>query len=232
MLQLSDIVHVGALVLLALSIAWLLRTAWRFRGSIWAEILDRALLLSVAFFWLAFISYRFFARAQLPLNIADLTGLIAAPALAIKRWPLRAILYYWGIGLCMPILLAPVFHSVSPSLELWFYWIGSGAILAAAVYDLFVNRYHPKWRDWIWACLAAWIYVGIVLPIDRRENTNYGLSGITATLWRQPILLEVALVTGLFFVMTLPWIVLGRRPRAIPRPRVPEPEDSELVYST
>jgi hypothetical integral membrane protein (TIGR02206 family) len=232
MLQLSDIVHVGALVLLVLSIAKLLRSAWRFRDSIWGEILDRALLLFIAFFWLAFVGYRFFARAQLPLNVADLTGLIAAPSLAIKRWPLRAILYYWGIGLCAPALLAPVLRLVSPYPDMWFYWLGSGAIITAAVYDLAVNRYRPKWRDWIWACLAAWTYVGIVLSIDLLQTANYGIVGSTLGPWPQRIVPAMGLVAVLFFLMTLPWVFLSSRPRSAPRPIVPEPEDSELVYST
>jgi hypothetical integral membrane protein (TIGR02206 family) len=234
MLEVSDILYTGALVLLAVSIAGFLRLARRKRGSIVGEILDRALLLSVGFFWITFLGYRLFATAQLPLNIADLAGLIAPLALAIKRWPLRAILYYWSIAVCIPGLLAPILHLIPLQTDLWFYSLGRGGIIAAAAYDLAVNRYRPHWRDWTWACLASWLYVGIVSFLDVILDADYGYlrNRLLLDPWPQRIFLAMVLVPAVFFVMTLPWVLLGRRPRPAPGPIVPEPDDSELIYST
>jgi hypothetical integral membrane protein (TIGR02206 family) len=241
MVQSFDIFQCGALVLMALSTVALLRTARRMRRTIWGEILDRALILSLGFIWLVLCGYRLF-HGGLPLNIVDLLGLIAPVALATRRWQLRAILYYWGVGLCTQGLFTPMIQFGPAHLEFWFYWTARAAIFAAIGYDLFVNRYRPGWRDWIWACLATWVYIAIVLPIDLVLKANYGYLGNTDRGmrsvmlalggWPQRVLLAGGLVVVVFLVMTLPWILLRRHPRPVHQPVAPEPDDVELIYST
>jgi hypothetical integral membrane protein (TIGR02206 family) len=243
MLQSFDIFHVGALVLMALFTAALLRSARRLRGSIWGEILDRAVILSIALLWIVITAHRFFATGQLPLNISDLAGFIAPLALATRRWQFRAILYYWGIGLCTQGLLTPMIQAGPAHLDFWFYWFARGAIIVAAAYDLLVNRYRPRWRDWTWACLATWGYIGIVLPVDLALKANYGYlantdQGMRSVMlalgaWPLRILFASGLLVVVFLVLTLPWFLLRRHhPRPAPRPIALEPDDSELVYST
>jgi uncharacterized membrane protein YwaF len=196
-----------AIALLLLSVGFL-RLARRRRRSILGDVLDRAFIMFVVLLWLVIN-----VRHPLSLNLIEIIGLAAPLALASGRWPFRAALYFWSGALLLQMILIPRFDLGPIQLGFWFYWLGHAGIIAAAAYDLLVNRYRPNWRDCICACAAILLYDGFVIP---SVNVNQRLA-----------------LTAMFVAMTIVWSMPRREQTRKPAaPIVDLEEDSELIYST
>ena len=175
--------------------------------------------LSAHAWWLA--PERFDPATSLPLHMCHVTALIASAVLVFPaRW-LRALLYFWGIGLCSQALLTPSLREPVSSPLFWAFWLEHGLLQAIAVYDLAVRGFRPSWRDYGIACAAAFAYLAVVLPIDVALHTDYGFVGEpkpqNPTLldllgpWPQRIVLIVILVAAVMAVLMLPWHIARAR---------------------
>lgn len=178
-------------------------------------------------YWLFPANFRI--DEALPIHMCDLTGLIAPLVVLTRRRPLRALLYFWGIGLSIHGMLTPVLTDGPASLRFWLFWLSHSAIIGTAIYDLVAGRYRPNRHDWllaIWAC-AAWLL--IVLAVNLSLDVNYGYVGNTAPdrptvidqlgPWPHRVFLMIAAVLGLFTTMWLPWEFI-KRGRARVHPQI------------
>jgi hypothetical integral membrane protein (TIGR02206 family) len=121
--------------------------------------------------------WRYEHHKALPLQICDLVGFLA-PAALFTRWrPLRALLYFWGIGLSTQGFFQPDLREGPADPSFWAFWLGHMAIVGASMYDVFARGYRPTWADYGVACAAAAGYLAVILPVDLIFDFNYGYVG-------------------------------------------------------
>jgi hypothetical integral membrane protein (TIGR02206 family) len=163
---------------------------------------------------------RFDADTSLPLHICDLMMFIAPGALLLRwRW-MRAMTYFWGLGLSSLSFIYPDLHFGPGDFQFWVFWAGHAAIIGPAIYDISARGFRPHWKDWYFAVKFAICYVAIILPVDANFHFNYGyigksyagprspLEALGPWPWRVPIMFVLAMVVMVLLV--LPWM-LGRK---------------------
>ena len=163
---------------------------------------------------------RFDLKDSLPLQVCDLAAFLAAGAMITQRRTLRALLYFWGLGLSPQAVLMPTLTAGYRSLDFWFFWGSHTMVIGSAVYDLIVMRFRPSFRDL--AIAAGWIlaYALIVTGVNLGFQVNYGFIGNTNSgnppaierlgPWPLRAIKVCSAVGGLFVVMWAVWAV-GRR---------------------
>jgi len=184
--------------------------------------LERNLAWTNLLFWVVahgwwMLPPRFDAATSLPLHMCHVAQLLASIMLLAPRPALRAIVYFWGFALCTQALITPSLREPPTSVWFWAFWIEHGLLQAIAVYDLVVRRYRPTWRDYGLACIAALVYLAVVLPIDIMLRTDYGFVGETEPEnpsildllgpWPQRLLLIVFITAAAMAILMLPWQV-------------------------
>lgn len=166
---------------------------------------------------------------SLPLHLCDLAAVLAPFALVLQtRW-LRAVLYFWAIGLSTQAFFTPTLDPQSGLLttRYWLFWMGHVQIVGSAVYDVIVLRFRPGGRDYVYGTIANVVYGAAILPIDVIFDLNYGYLGRhrpeRGTLldlmpeWPWRLVAIFVLVQAVMAVLWLVWPVsraIGRRLRA------------------
>jgi hypothetical integral membrane protein (TIGR02206 family) len=171
------------------------------------------LWLTVNGWW--FLPANFDRASSWPLHVCDLAG-IAAPIVLVHpvRW-LRAILYYWGLGLSTQSFITPAITASPRDPGFWFFWATHYIVVGISIYDLAARGYRPGWRDFRIGAIAGLIYVALLVPIDVIFGVNYGYLGpnqlehptLIDWLGPWPWRIAVMYVLGLLLtaLMTLPW---------------------------
>jgi hypothetical integral membrane protein (TIGR02206 family) len=167
------------LLLVTACLVWLRR---RWSDSPRAGKLDRVLGIAALIIWAMYKAYVWLPGVRgleysLPLQFCDFTGLVAPLALLTNRRPLRAILYFWGLGFSILAFIAPDLHEGLGSGRFWLFWLSHCAIVASALYDIAGRGFRPGWRDWRIAVGAATAYVAIIAPFDALTHFDYGYVG-------------------------------------------------------
>lgn len=124
---------------------------------------------------------------SLPLHVCDIAGLMAAIAIHTGNRFARCILHYWGLALSSQAFFFPVLNAGPVHTDFWLYWIEHGAIVVAAIYDVAVIGYRPRWSDWRAATLLLACYAMVIAPLDAAFHLNYGYLGQTAEAQRSMI---------------------------------------------
>jgi hypothetical integral membrane protein (TIGR02206 family) len=162
----------------------------------------------------------------LPLQLCDITGVLAALALlTLNRW-LRAPLYFWASVLTIQAFIQPTVTQGPANILFWGFWLSHTVIVCCAVYDLVVLRFRPAWADLGRAYVVSAAYVAVAVPVNAVLESNYGYIGnpppgiaippFVALLgpWPQRAVVLVALAGLGFAVALLPWLAFhgARRP--------------------
>jgi len=225
--------HAAVVVLFLLTTMCLVWLRRRWSGFPRAGELDRALGSGALVVWLAYKIYVWLPGVRgleysLPLQFCDITGLIAPLALLTGRRPLRAILYFWGIGLSTLAFIAPDLHEGIGSGRFWLFWLSHSAIVGSAIYDVAGRGFRPGGRDWGIAVAAAAIYVALVLPFDVLTHFDYcyvgppgpGQPAILDALgsWPGRLPLQAILVALELALLLLPWEISRRLSQRRPNP--------------
>lgn len=171
---------------------------------------------------------------RLPLHLCRIATWIAAAALLSQARPLRAILYFWGLGLCAQGFVTPLRLDGLGSVGFWIFWIGHLQIVGSAIYDLAVLGFRPRLRDLGSALIASWIYIAAVVPINLTFDLDYGYLGRQSAYrtrnvldhlppwpWRTILFLLIAHATLAAFWLAAIAPALIARPRAAPQPGNP-----------
>ncbi len=98
-----------------------------------------------------------------PLHLCDMAAFLAPAMLARVGGPrlrelVRALVVFWGFGLCTQAFISPTVVAGPESGVFWFYWLQHTAAVGAAVYAVAAMGYRPGLRD------AARV-VGVSLPV-------------------------------------------------------------------
>jgi hypothetical integral membrane protein (TIGR02206 family) len=164
---------------------------------------------------------RFDYRTALPLHICDFVMFIAPLALILKYRPLRAIAYFWGLGLSSLAFIYPDLQYGPADFQFWVFWAGHLAILGPALYDVTARGFRPHAHDYRFAVIFSTIYLAIIFPIDARFHLNYGYVGRTFKgqrspfdylgpwPWRVPVMYVLAML--MMFLLYIPWAMFHRR---------------------
>lgn len=212
--------HAAALLAIA-AVIWLLVVIGRRQRDDTAPTpFEKFLAIANLVFWFAAHGYwntppQFDPAKTLPLHLCHLVSLGSSFVLLTRRRWLRALLYFWGIGLGTQALITPGLTDPPTTIWFWAFWFQHGFIQAAAVYDLAVLRYRPVWRDYGFACAAALVWVAVVLPVNLLLGANYGFVGdfkpetpsIVDLLgpWPGRLVFIAALVAAVMAALMLPW---------------------------
>lgn len=208
-----------ALTLLAISI----RRRWRDTPD--ARRLDVTLGIGGLVVWAcyrvwSYLPANFSWEFSLPVQMCDFTSLIAPLALLTNSRPLRAILYFCGIGLSSMGFFTPDLHHGPAHAKFWLFWLSHASIVGTALYDLAARGFRPTWRDYTTAAAFAATYTVLALSVDLATGYNYGYVGPTRQ--DQPPILEalgpwparIPVICGLAAVvmalLQLPWEVSRR----------------------
>lgn len=114
---------------------------------------------------------------SLPLQLCDVAAWIAPFALLTqKRW-LRAVLYFWAIGLSTQAFFTPVLSEGIAHPKYWFFWIGHTQIVGSAIYDVVALGFRPKLKDFLIGVLANLAFFAVVMPFNLAYGVNYGFVG-------------------------------------------------------
>src|SRR5579872_6970138 len=131
--------------------------------------LDRAIgwvaLAAACFVQIAtLLPSRFDYRTALPLHICDF-GMFIVPGALLLRWrSLRAMAYFWGLGLSSISFIYPDLHFGPADFQFWVFWAGHAAIIGPAIYDISARGFRPHWGDWLFAVKFSIVYVAIIFP--------------------------------------------------------------------
>lgn len=145
------------------------RLAW-----VWGIVLWQAWTVT---YWM--LPHRFDVHKSLPLHLCDLAPWAAAWALTRESAWARALLYFWGIGLCTQAFITPVVTVGWSSWEFWFFWVQHTQIVGAAVYEIVVRGARPDRRALRLALILSYAYVAIMFLLNLALGTNYGYVGAT-----------------------------------------------------
>ncbi len=172
----------------------------------------------------------FYLPESLPLQLCDVAAWIAPLALLTqKRW-LRAVLYFWAIGLSTQAFFTPVLSEGLAHPRFWFFWIGHTQIVGSAIYDVVALGFRPTFKDLLLGVLANLALFAVVMPLNLAFGLNYGFVGDSEpdqpTLitrlgpWPLRIVWILLLVHSIMLVLWLVWplvsLIRGRGNRTSP----------------
>lgn len=151
---------------------------------------------------------------SLPLHLCDLAVLLG-PATLIwrKRW-MRALLFYWGIGLSTQGLITPTLRFGWGDSEYYFFWASHVAIVGSAAYDFIAGGFRPRWSDFARSVAISVGWMTCVFTLNLLiKGANYGYVGnvvpenptIIDKLgpWPGRVGILMAIVTSAFALFTL-----------------------------
>jgi hypothetical integral membrane protein (TIGR02206 family) len=159
---------------------------------------------------------------SLPIHVCDLAMLTVPFVLATGYRPARALLYFWGFGLCTQGFFTPDLLDGPVRVGFWMFWLAHYTVVGGAIYDV-ARGFRPTWKDSRLAIFTGLVYMGLVLPLDILLGVNYGYVGpsrpgqptIVDALgpwpWRVPVIIILGMLATA--ATMLPWEVMRRRHR-------------------
>ena len=230
--------HAGLLALLLLGAVVLGRVALRQRADDPVRFRRRFALLipvfTVPFQVLQLLPGDFTLGTSLPIQVCDLSWMVAVWALWTRDARAVALLYFWGLTLDVQAAVTPSLDQTFPDPRYFMFWGMHFLTFWATVYVVCLAG-GPSWRGYRFAlgCTAVW--AAAVMGFNGLTDTNYGYLSRkpdTASLldllgpWPLYVVAEVAVLAGVWALMTWPW-VRARRMSIPPGPSAGAPPASE-----
>lgn len=167
---------------------------------------------------------------SLPLQVCDLSWMVAVWALWTLDSRAVALLYYWGLTLTVQAAVTPSLEQVFPDPRYYMFW-GMHFLTIWAAVHLVCAAGGPGWRGYRLALGVTAVWAVVVLGFNAGTGTNYGYLSRkpqTASLldllgpWPAYVGAEVVILAVVWALMTWPWVATGRtlpeRPGAGGRP--------------
>jgi len=150
---------------------------------------------------------------SLPIQICDLSWMVAVYALWSHSPRATALLYFWGLTLTIQGILTPSLEQTFPDPRFFMFWAMHLLTVWAAVY-LVCALGGPSWAGYRFAlgCTAVW--AAAVMVFNAVSGTNYGylnekpdVSSLLDVLgpWPAYVVAEIVIVAGIWALMTWPW---------------------------
>lgn len=170
---------------------------------------------------LQFVPRDFTMGTSLPLQVCDLSWMVATYALLSRSVRANQLLYYWAT-LVLQAILTPSLQQAFPDPRFFMFWGMHFLTMWAMVYLTFGLGIRPTWRGYRFAVVVTAIWAAGVMVFNGLTGTNYGyLNGKPSvdTLldllgpWPLYVVLEIGIVMAAWALITWPWV---RRPRLTP----------------
>lgn len=162
----------------------------------------------------------FDAGTSLPLQLCDLAWITAIVALWTRNPFATALVYFWGLTLTVQGIVTPSLQETFPDLRYFMFWSMHFLTVWAAVYLTFGLRVPVTWRTYRFAVLTTAAWAVTVMVINALSGTNYGYlnrkpsSGSLLDVlgpWPLYVVVEVAILTAVWALMTWPWVAARTR---------------------
>ena len=205
---------IGAVVLVAIG---------RRQNEAQARVLGRVLAVLLVVALIVAMTYkiaRLDIQTSVPLQLCDITEMVAAYALWSQRHWAFALTYFWGLFLSSQALITPDIGTPAEGapdfphhLFITFFALHV-LVVWAAIYLTWGQRMRPQWRDYRFAAIVALAWVVFTLAFNVIFDTNYGYLNRkppTASVldllgpWPMYLLAEIAIVAVVWALMTWPW---------------------------
>ena len=110
---------------------------------------------------------------SLPLQLCDMTILVAAAALWSRAPLLIEVTYFWGLAGSVQGLLTPDLPDRFPSFLFFQYYIAHGGVVAAALFLVVGSRLHPRPGSFWRVSTITVAYTAVVGVVDILTGGNY-----------------------------------------------------------
>ncbi len=124
-----------------------------------------------------FLPSNFDLYESLPFHLCDIAAWIAPFALVFQNRLLRALLFFWGLGLSTQAFVSPVVADGVDSVEFWLFWVGHTQIVGSALYDTAVLAFRPRRRDFFVASGVSIAIAGLMMVFNVVFDVNYWFVG-------------------------------------------------------
>jgi hypothetical integral membrane protein (TIGR02206 family) len=150
---------------------------------------------------------------NLPLQLCDFAWIPVAWALLTSHRGALALTYYWGLTLSLQALAQPTLDEAFPDPNFFAFWGKHVLLVWGAVYATLTLRQGPDWRGYRLAVAWTFAWVVVAMSVNGILDTNYGYfngkpEGTVLDYlgpWPWYVLAEVAIVAGIWALITLPW---------------------------
>jgi hypothetical integral membrane protein (TIGR02206 family) len=153
--------------------------------------------------------------SSLPIQLCDLSWMVATWALWTRHPWATALTYYWGLSATTQAIITPSLDQNYPDPRFFGFWGMHFLIVWAALYLTWGLGIRPTWRSYRVAIVATAIWAAGVYAFNEIADTNYGYLNAkpssTSLLtilgpWPWYVFAEIAIVfVGWAAVMTWPW---------------------------
>lgn len=154
-------------------------------------------------------------QTSLPIQLCDLSWMLAAVALWTRHPRAVQLLYYWGLTLVPQAILTPDLVEGFPHPRYLMFWGMHLLVVWIAVYLTWGPGTRIDWRGYRFAVAVTLGWAAAVMVLNVAIGTNYGFlnakpsRGSVLDLlpdWPTYVVIELAVVAGAWALMTLPWI--------------------------
>lgn len=151
---------------------------------------------------------------SLPLQVCDLSWMVASYALFTGDRRANQVLYYWGLTLVTQAILTPSLEEAFPDPRWWMFWGMHFLTVWAAVYTTFGRGIRPTWPGFRFTIAVTFAWAFGVMAFNALVDTNYGylnhkprVSSLLDYLgpWPLYVFLEIGIVIGVWALITWPW---------------------------
>ncbi len=158
-------------------------------------------------------------QRSLPLQLCDVAALLAPFALWTRRRWAVSLTYYWGLTLTTQAVITPDLSRDFPDPVFILFWGMHLLIVWAAIYLTWGLGIAPDWRSYGTAVVVTLGWMVSVFGVNTVLGSNYGYLNAkpaAASLldyfgpWPTYLLVEIAIVSAVWALMTLPWTRRGR----------------------
>lgn len=155
---------------------------------------------------------------SLPLQVCDLSWMLAALALWTRHPGATALLYFWGTTLVTQAIVTPSLQQAFPDPRWWMFW-GMHCASVWAICLLLGLGHRPDWRGFRFAVVVTLGWVVTMMAFNAATGANYGYlnrkPSVSSPLdllgpWPTYVVLEVVVMTAVWALITLPWVLRHR----------------------
>ncbi|MGH3757918.1 TIGR02206 family membrane protein [Actinophytocola sp.] len=213
--------HLLVLLVFAATAAGLVIAGRRYGRSARARLAGRIVAVAMLVVQVGMVVYsntqsRFGVDHSLPLQLSDLVALSAVYALWSHRHWAFALTYYWGLVLSAQALFSPVLTGPDfPGRDFLVFWSLHLFVIWTAIYLTWGLGMRPGWRDYRTTIAVTVGWAAVAMIVNSLTGANYGflnrkpeIDSILDVLgpWPWYLVPEIALVLGVWALMTWPWV--------------------------
>lgn len=218
--------HLLVFLVFAVGAAALVVVGRRFGAGTGARRVRRVVAVAMLVVQVGVVVYsnapsRFGVDHSLPLQLSDLVAFAAIYALWSQRHWAFALTYYWGLVLSTQALFSPVLTGPDfPGREFLVFWGLHLFVVWTAIYLTWGVGLRPDWRDYGTTVAVTACWVVVAMTVNGFTGANYGflnrkpeIDSVLDALgpWPWYLIPEIALVAGVWALLTWPWVWLRRR---------------------